>query len=95
MYLPMIPELAIAMLACARIGAIHSVVFGGFSAESLMNRIKDCGASMLITADGGFRGGKTIPLKQNADKALKNCPEVKKCIIVRRTNTEITFLFFS
>jgi acetyl-CoA synthetase len=56
-----------------------------------MNRIKDCGASMLITADGGFRGGKTIPLKQNADKALKNCPEVKKCIIVRRTNTEITF----
>ncbi len=91
MYLPMIPELAIAMLACARIGAIHSVVFGGFSAESLMNRIKDCGASMLITADGGFHGGRTTPLKQNADKALKNCPEVKKCIIVRRTNTEITF----
>ncbi|MBW1833482.1 MAG: acetate--CoA ligase [Deltaproteobacteria bacterium] len=90
MYLPMIPELAIAMLACARIGAIHSVVFGGFSAESLMNRIKDCGASMLITAECGFRGGKTISLKQNADKALKNCPEVKKCIIVRRTNTEIT-----
>ena len=90
-YLPMIPELAIAMLACARIGAIHSVVFAGFSAESLMNRIKDCGASMLITADGGFRGGKIIPLKQNADKALKNCPDVKKCIIVRRTNTEITF----
>ena len=91
MYLPMIPELAIAMLACARIGAIHSVVFGGFSAQSLMNRIKDCGASMLITAECGFRGGKTISLKQNADKALKNCPEVKKCIIVRRTNTEITF----
>ncbi len=91
MYLPMIPELAIAMLACARIGAIHSVVFGGFSAQSLMNRIKDCGASMLITAECGFRGGKIIPLKQNADKALKNCPEVKKCIIVRRTNTEITF----
>ncbi len=90
-YLPMIPELAIAMLACARIGAIHSVVFGGFSAESLMNRIKDCGASMLITADGGFHGGKITPIKQNADKALKNCPEVKKCIIVRRTNTEITF----
>jgi acetyl-CoA synthetase len=91
MYLPMIPELAIAMLACARIGAIHSVVFGGFSAESLMNRIKDCGASMLITADGAFRGGKIIPIKQKADKALKNCPGVKKCIIVRRTNTEITF----
>jgi len=91
MYLPMIPELAIAMLACTRIGAIHSVVFGGFSSESLMNRIKDCGASMLITAECGFRGGKIIPLKQNADKALKNCPKVKKCIIVRRTNTEITF----
>jgi acetyl-CoA synthetase len=90
MYLPMIPELAIAMLACTRIGAIHSVVFGGFSAESLMNRIKDCGASMLITADGGFRGGKIIPLKQNADKALKNCPEIKNCIIVRRTNADIT-----
>jgi len=90
MYLQMIHELAIAMLACARIGAIHSVVFGGFSAESLMNRIKDCGALMLITADGGFRGGRIIPLKQNADKALKNCPQIKNCIVVRRADTDIT-----
>ncbi|MEA2083163.1 MAG: acetate--CoA ligase [Thermodesulfobacteriota bacterium] len=89
-YMPMIPELPIAMLACARIGAIHSVVFGGFSAESLMNRIKDCGASMLITADGGFRGGKIIPLKNNADKALNGCPEVKTCVVVRRTGADIT-----
>ncbi len=88
-YLPMIPELPIAMLACARIGAIHSVVFGGFSAESLINRIKDCGATMLITADGGFRKGKIVPLKESADKALNDCPEVKTCIVVRRTNTNI------
>ncbi|MFH1673800.1 MAG: acetate--CoA ligase [Pseudomonadota bacterium] len=88
-YLPMIPELAIAMLACARIGAIHSIVFGGFSAESLMSRINDCGASMLITADGGFRGGKVIPLKGNADKALQGCPEVTTCIVVRRANNDI------
>ena len=89
-YLPMIPELPIAMLACARIGAIHSIVFGGFSAESLMNRIKDCGASMVITADGGFRGGKIVPLKRNADEALEKCPEVKTCIVVRRTQANIT-----
>ena len=87
LYLPMIPELAIAMLACARIGAIHSVVFGGFSAESLRSRIKDCGAKILITADGGFRGGRVIPLKKNADEALKACPEVKTCVVVRRTGT--------
>jgi len=89
-YLPMIPELTIAMLACARIGAIHSIVFGGFSAESLMSRINDCGASMLITADGGFRGGKVTPLKGNADKALQGCPGVKTCIVVRRANNDIT-----
>ncbi|MBW2172609.1 MAG: acetate--CoA ligase, partial [Deltaproteobacteria bacterium] len=89
-YLPMVPELSIAMLACARIGAIHSVVFGGFSADSLRNRIKDCGAKMLITADGGFRGGKVIPLKRNADEALAACPEVKTCIVVRRTGTGVT-----
>lgn len=89
-YMPMIPELPIAMLACARIGAIHSVVFGGFSAESLMNRIKDCGASMLITADGGFRGGKIIPLKEKADRALDDCPEVGTCIVVRRTGADIS-----
>ena len=88
-YLPMVPELPIAMLACARIGAIHSVVFGGFSAESLRSRIKDCRAKMLITADGGFRGGRVIPLKRNADEALATCPEVKSCIVVRRTGTSV------
>jgi acetyl-CoA synthetase len=89
-YLPMVPELPIAMLACARIGAIHSVVFGGFSADSLSNRIKDCGAKILITADGGFRGGRVIPLKANADEALSACPEVKTCIVVRRSATSLT-----
>ena len=89
-YLPMVPELPIAMLACTRIGAIHSVVFGGFSADSLRNRIKDCRAKMLITADGGFRGGRVIPLKQSADEALAGCPEVKTCIVVRRTGTDVT-----
>ena len=88
-YLPMVPELPIAMLACARIGAIHSVVFGGFSADSLRSRIKDCRARILITADGGFRGGRVIPLKRNADEALEACPEVKTCIIVRRTGTGV------
>ena len=88
-YLPMVPELPIAMLACARIGAIHSVVFGGFSADSLRTRIKDCGAKMLITADGGFRGGKIIPLKRNADEALAASPEVKTCIVVRRTGDNV------
>jgi len=89
-YLPMIPELPIAMLACARIGAIHSVVFGGFSAESLGSRIKDCGARILITADGGFRGGRVIPLKKSADEALKRSPEVKSSVIVRRTGDKVT-----
>jgi acetyl-CoA synthetase len=88
-YLPMVPELAIAMLACARIGAIHSVVFGGFSADSLRSRIKDCRAKMVITADGGFRGGRVIALKGNADEALADCPEVKTCIVVRRTRTGV------
>ena len=88
-YLPMIPELPIAMLACARIGAIHSIVFGGFSADSLRSRIRDCGAKMLITADGGFRGGRVTALKRNADEALTDCPEVKTCIVVRRTGTGV------
>ena len=88
-YLPMIPELPIAMLACARIGAIHSIVFGGFSADSLRSRIKDCRAKMVITADGGFRGGRVIALKRNADEALADCPEVKTCIVVRRTGTGV------
>jgi acetyl-CoA synthetase len=88
-YLPMVPELPIAMLACTRIGAIHSIVFAGFSADSLRSRIKDCGARMLITADGGVRGGRVIPLKRNADEALQACPEVKTCIIVRRSGTSV------
>ena len=89
MYLPMVPELPIAMLACARMGVIHSVVFGGYSAASLSNRMKDCGARMLITADGGFRGGRPIPLKREADEALTDCPEVKTCIVVRRVGTSV------
>lgn len=89
MYLPMVPELPIAMLACARMGVIHSVVFGGYSAASLSNRMKDCGARMLITADGGFRGGRLIPLKREVDEALTDCPEVKTCIVVRRVGTSV------
>ncbi|MBX3500017.1 MAG: acetate--CoA ligase [Alphaproteobacteria bacterium] len=84
-YLPMIPEAAYAMLACARIGAIHSVVFGGFSPDSLVNRIQDCDSNVVITADEGLRGGRKVPLKANADEALKSCPGVKTMIVVRRT----------
>ena len=84
-YLPMIPELPISMLACARIGAIHSVVFGGFSAQSLRDRINDCGARLVITADEGLRGGRKVPLKANCDEALKECPTVDKMIVVPRT----------
>jgi acetyl-CoA synthetase len=83
-YLPMIPEAAIAMLACARIGAVHSVVFGGFSAESLRDRINDASAVALITSDGGFRRGQVIPLKRFADHALAECPSVRNVIVVRR-----------
>jgi len=83
--MPMIPEAAYAMLACARIGAIHSVVFGGFSPEALKDRILDSDCRVLITADEGVRGGKAIPLKANADAALVNCPNVHSCIVVRRT----------
>ena len=88
-YLPMIPELPVAMLACARIGAIHSVVYGGFSAGALANRINDSTPRILITADGGFRGDKIIPLKNIADEALSNCPSVEKVIVVKRTGAEI------
>lgn len=84
-YLPMIPELPIAMLACARIGAIHSVVFAGFSAQSLRERINDCGAKLLITANQGARGGRLVPLKVNADQALEGAPSVEKVIVVKRT----------
>jgi acetyl-CoA synthetase len=83
-YLPMIPEAAIAMLACARIGAIHSVVFGGFSAEALRDRINDAGAVCLITADGGYRRGQMLPLKRFADKALAECPSIKSVVVVDR-----------
>ncbi len=88
-YLPMVVEAAVAMLACARIGAIHSVVFGGFSPDSLANRIQDCGSAMLITADEGRRGGRKVPLKINADAALESCPSVKNVIVVRVTGGEI------
>jgi len=88
-YLPMIPESAIAMLACARIGAIHSVVFGGFSAEALASRIDDCGSEILITADEGVRGGRQVPLKASADEAMAKCPGVRHCIVVRRTGRQV------
>jgi len=90
-YLPMVPELPIAMLACARIGAMHSVVFGGFSATALADRIADGKSKILITADGGFRRGKVVPLKDTADAALKHCPTIEKCIIVERTGEEIAW----
>ncbi len=89
-YLPMIPELAISVLACARIGAVHSVVFAGFSAKALETRINDSDCRIVITADGGFRGSKTIDLKGIVDDALKNCPDVKSVLVVERTNAEIT-----
>ena len=88
-YLTMIPELAILMLACARIGAIHSIIFGGFSAESISGRVNDCESEYIITADEGVRGGKTIPLKATTDEALTNCPNVKKCIVVKRTGNYV------
>ncbi len=88
-YMPMIPEAAYAMLACARIGAVHSVVFGGFSSEALKDRILDSDCRAVITADQGIRGGRIIPLKQNTDKALESCPNVHSCIVVRRTGDEI------
>ena len=91
-YLPMIPEAAYAMLACARIGAIHSVVFAGFSPDSLADRILDCDSTYLITADEGMRGGKAVPLKQNADKALERCPGVKTVLVVKRTGGDIDWV---
>ena len=91
-YMPMIPEAAYAMLACARIGAIHSVVFGGFSPESLKDRILDSDCQTVITADEGLRGSKRIPLKENVDEALKQCPNVHSVIVIKRTGGEIAWV---
>ena len=91
-YLPMIPEAAYAILACARIGAVHSVVFGGFSPDSLVGRIQDCDSNFVITADEGLRGGRKVPLKANADAALKSCPSVKKMLVVKRTGGQVTWI---
>ena len=88
-YMPMIPEIVVAVLACARIGAIHSVVFGGFSPESIVGRVQDCDSNCLITADEGLRGGRKVPLKANADEALERCPGVKTVIVVKRTGGDI------
>jgi len=91
-YLTMIPELAYVMLACSRIGAIHSIIFGGFSADSIAGRVVDCKSNFIITADEGIRGGKTIPLKEIVDKALLQCPDVKKCLIIKRTGKKINLI---
>jgi acetyl-CoA synthetase len=88
-YMPTIPEAAIAMLACARIGAVHSVVFGGFSADSIRDRIADCGAVAVITADGGYRRGAIVPLKKNVDDALRGGSSVKRVIVFRRAGNDI------
>ena len=91
-YMPMIPEATYAMLACARIGAIHSVVFGGFSPQALSDRILDSDCRIVITADEGIRGGKPIPLKENTDKAVANCPDVSTVLVVRRTGADINWV---
>jgi acetyl-CoA synthetase len=88
-YMPMVPEVAVAMLACARIGAPHTVVFGGFSAESLKDRIIDCDARILVTADGGYRRGGVVPLKQNADEAVRETPSVRHVVVLQRTKTPV------
>jgi len=90
-YLTMIPELAYTMLACARIGAIHSIIFGGFSPDSISGRINDCKSDYVVTADEGLRGGKLIPLKETIDEALVDCPNIKKCIVVKRTGNFVNW----
>ncbi|MEJ5298034.1 MAG: acetate--CoA ligase, partial [Armatimonadota bacterium] len=94
-YMPMVPELPIAMLACARIGAVHTVVFGGFSAESLKERINDCQCRLVITADGGYRRGTVIPLKRSVDEALQDCPSVEGVVVVRRLGLGLTDATFT
>lgn len=89
-YMPMVPEAAVAMLACARVGAIHSVVFAGFSSSALADRINDCSAKMVLTSDGNFRGGKNIPVKAVVDEALENTSTIEKVVVVQRTNAEVT-----
>jgi len=89
-YLPMVPEATIAMLACARVGAIHSVVFAGFSASALADRINDAGIKLVLTSDGNFRGAKDIPVKAVVDEAVENCPSIEKIIVLKRTNTPVT-----
>ena len=89
LYMPMVPEAAYAMLACTRIGAIHTIVFGGFSPEALKDRIQSAECSAIITSDEGVRGGRAVPLKANADKSLEECPSVSTCIVVRRTGSEV------
>ncbi|MDB5059937.1 MAG: acetate/CoA ligase, partial [Chloroflexi bacterium] len=91
-YLPMIPELPVAMLACARIGAPHTVVFAGFSATALSDRINDAEAKVLITADGSYRRGKVVPLKTNGDEALESTPSIETALIVRRTGSEVSMV---
>ncbi len=88
-YMPMIPELAVAMLACARIGAIHSVIFGGFSPEAIADRVNDAECVALITADGGWRRGKRIPLKTNCDIAMERTPSIRHCIVAQRTGDDV------
>ena len=91
-YLTMIPELAYVMLACARIGAVHSIIFGGFSADSISGRILDCKSNFVITADEGIRAGKKIPLKETTNKALESCPGVKKCLVIKNTGNKVNML---
>jgi acetyl-CoA synthetase len=91
-YMPMIPEAAYAMLACARIGAVHSVVFGGFSPDSIAGRVQDCDSHVIITADEGLRGGRKVPLKANVDEALKSCPDVTTVLVITRTGADVTMV---